>query len=82
MSEQKKDGGPAFPAHPHQKGSDYEKYAGISLRAYIATAALQGILAQGGLGNLQDVADRTRGGGIEVSAAIAFADKLIAELAK
>ena len=68
-----KDGGPAF---PHWDGPSGQCFNGMSLRAYIATAALQGLLDR-----------RDIGGSIPAHATLAdtaveLADALIAELAK
>ena len=68
-----KDGGPAFPV-PSERVRDGSP--GMSMRAYIATAALQGLLDR-----------RDIGGSIPAHATLAdtaveLADALIAELAK
>jgi len=62
------DGGPAFPC-PHPVLPD----GGMSLRAYIATAALQGMLADS---NVNGTAETLSIG------AVIIADALIAELNK
>ena len=67
-----RDGGPAFPCGV----PDGDVFKGMSLRAYIATAALQGLLDR-----------RDIGGSIPAHATLAdtaveLADALIAELAK
>ena len=73
------DGGPAFPIPLALNGNGVNvaqeilSYEGMSLRAYIATAALQGMLS-----------DQMRGGTVETYAmnAVQFADALIAALNK
>ena len=68
------DGGPAFPEQPsgpYPTGEIFLGRPGMSLRAYIATAALQGLLAKG-----EPVCDPT------ISEASTAADLLIAELNK
>jgi len=41
MSEEKKDGGPAF---PHQIGPDFAQNKGMSLRDYFAAKAMQALI--------------------------------------
>ena len=83
MSEEQQDGGPAFPysalvpdEHRQLVGTMYADNQGMSLRAYIATAALQGILACfkeiGGYESAKGRAEQ----------AVKHADALIAELSK
>ena len=74
MSDRPDDGGPAFPATPTWPNGETDYFPGMSLRAYIATAVLQGIIA----GNYIDgyaYEEQSRD-------AIKFADALIAELRK
>ena len=94
MSNKIDDGGPAFPVHL----ADGEKWIvesdphGMSLRAYIATAALQGMLANPAVsantnedGKQVWPLDECGDGGTDealASTAINLADALIAELAK
>ena len=71
-----KDGGPAFPSEHIDDNGSVTECKGMSLRAYIATAALQGLLDR-----------RDIGGSIPAHATLAdtaveLADALIAELAK
>lgn len=68
----KTDGGPAFPII----GGTAEYHYGMSLRAYIATAALQGIVAGTSMWSHDE--DDTAC----ADAAVRLADALLAELAK
>jgi len=68
----KDDGGPAFA----NAGVDGSWQDGMSLRAYIATAALQGIIAHPGM----EPDDCNQVGC--ASLAVGFADALLKELAK
>ena len=47
MSDQPKDGGPAFPGLTYVSWNGQENPEGISMRDYFAAAALQGILSRG-----------------------------------
>ena len=73
-----KDGGPAFPFHNPYSA---ETFKGMSLRAYIATAALQGILAAKFASMVANVPASARYD-CAAADAVLMADALIAELAK
>jgi hypothetical protein len=79
MSGKINDGGPAFPQDKHWRGSGgqdcIDQKPGMSLRAYIATAALQGLLAFDGPWRSGEEHHWAKG-------ACAHADALIAELRK
>lgn len=67
------DGGPAFPISAQDGGSPFllTPHRGMSLRAYIAAKALQGIVScESTSGTFRDIADE----------AVAYADALIAAL--
>lgn len=74
----KPDGGSAFPLAERIIFSA-SACQGMSLRDYFASAALQGIMANGGPANLHDLANGTRGGSVEVTAAYVLADAMIAQ---
>ena len=73
MSEKIDDGRPAF---PHWDGPSGQCFSGMSLRAYIATAALQGLIASGSTGWKEGYFTDT------CKESVQFADALLAELAK
>jgi hypothetical protein len=81
--EQIKDGGPAF---PHDDRARWGERSGMTLRAFIATKAMQGLLANpGGPIQQNDITGwgltNTRAEGV-AKTACAMADALIAELEK
>lgn len=45
MSEQVKDGGPAFPGQWDHGGSQVESWTGMTLRDYFAAKAMQGMMS-------------------------------------
>ena len=74
MTDKIADGGPAFPHSGYEIDGQMPDsgHDGMSLRAYIATAALQGLLAE----------QRELPFGMILKSAVAYADALIAELKK
>ncbi len=71
MSDQKPDGGPAFPINVHP--SQFVESTGMSLRDFFAGQALVGIIeGNAGIGNSQNM----------VADAYAIADEMLAERAK
>lgn len=82
MAEKPNDGGCAFPRLGEGLNNSLYDEAGMSVRTYIATQALAGILAHVGHDRapIREVAEGIRGGKFEVQAAVRYADALIAEL--
>ena len=77
------DGGPAFPEVEFDNGHPQYTLPGATLRAYIATAALKGILASGTEGGVCPLQDPTQPFGAQVAShARAYADALLVELNK
>ena len=72
----KKDGGPAFPTDQHF-GTASKGFNGMSMRAYFAGQAMQGMLVNG---FIPDQARPGRGQFDYAAAACKMADALIAEL--
>lgn len=70
------DGGPAFAMPSHGMRYQNESQDGMSLRAYLAAKAMQGLLARA------DIDIATTGPAGISQASVKFSDALIAELAK
>lgn len=79
-----KDGGPAFPVLLQDRATHLEKqYEGMSLRDYLAAAALTGIIASGkATSNICDVAAGYKAGTTDAHAAFVWADAMLAEREK
>ena len=74
----KRGGDPAYPVSVSQFGS----FTGMTMREAMATAALQGILANGPPGNSWNVANQSGGPELLAHTAVLAADALLAELEK
>lgn len=80
MTDQKDDGGPAFPrtANEQDQRADLYSEIGMSLRDYFAAAALTGLITMVARQRVKDLADGVQGGRIEADAAYAVADAMLA----
>jgi hypothetical protein len=76
------DGGPAFPVTENYDRHDNEMPSGMTLRAYIATAAMAAIITKHECHDEMLMSGESGGSHIEASAlgAVAYADALIERL--
>ena len=82
-----KDGGPAFPTTREIRDSSgqlcgTESFPGMSLRAWLAGMAMQGICSTLTPERVKEHYDGTLGGKIVAKASVVIADAMIAELEK
>lgn len=73
MSEQIRDGGPAFPS----KANNTDKFEGMSLRDWLAGQALAGLAANADPKLIEEIADGISGGRGIVDVAYQLADRAL-----